>query len=400
MASVKVKLRPSTVAGRPGCIVYQITHRRVVKLFTTSYKLYPEEWDAKSQSIVFVSNNMREKELRDISQEIGWDMERINKVIAKYNSRYYEYTSDDIVKAFQRLTKENGFFYYMETIIKRLRTLNRIGTANNYRAALNSFKRFRNDEDLLIEAMGHDQMEDYQYYLKQSGLVPNSISFYMRIIRAVYNRAVKQELTQDRNLFHSVFTGMERTRKRAISLDKVKKIKGLDLSLKPNLEFARDVFLFLFYCRGMSFIDAAFLKKSDMRNGMISYRRHKTNQLLHVKIIEPIHRFLERYSVNDSPYLLPIIVHPGENERRQYESALRRVNNALKTISELADLPISLTTYVSRHAWASIAQSKNISVNIISDALGHDSISTTQIYLTSIDTSEIDKANELVIKGL
>lgn len=243
-------------------------------------------------------------------------------------------------------------------------------------------------------------MEDYQAYMTSAGLTPNSISFYMRILRAVYNRAVEQELTEDRRPFRTVFTGLEKTRKRAISISDIKRIRDLDLSLKPNLEFARDLFLFLFFCRGMSFIDAAFLKKSDIQNCVLSYRRHKTGQSLHIKVVKQIEEIINRYSNKDSPYLLPVITRPGEDERRQYETALRRVNKALKTITGMIKLPVTLTTYVSRHAWATIAKSKNIPVNVISDALGHDSIATTLIYLASIDASTVDQANELIIKDL
>lgn len=133
---------------------------------------------------------------------------------------------------------------------------------------------------------------------------------------------------------------------------------------------------------------------------MLTYRRHKTNQVLHIKIIEPIKDLIDRYSNKDSPYLLPVITRSDCDERKQYEAALRRVNNALKIIADMLKLPIPLTTYVSRHAWATIAKSKNVPVNVISDALGHDSIATTQIYLASIDTSVIDRANELIIKCL
>lgn len=169
-------------------------------------------------------------------------------------------------------------------IIFRLRQLNHTGTAHNYQAALHSLKRFRNDKDISFNEITHILVEDYQAYLKSLGLVPNSISFYMRIFRAVYNRIVEQELMQDCKPFHTAFTGMEKTRKRAISINDIRHIKELDLSMKPNLEFARDIFMFLFYCRGMSFVDAAFLRKSDVQNGRINYRRHKTNQLLYIKV--------------------------------------------------------------------------------------------------------------------
>ena len=329
-----------------------------------------------------------------------WDLERLSRIISNFESRIAEYSTDEIVDEYRRVTKENSLCYYMENAILRLLKLNHIGTANNYRAALGSFRRFSDGEDVMLEAIDHVLMEDYQSYLKQKELAPNSISFYMRILRAVYNRAVEEGLTQDRKPFRNVFTGTEKTVKRAISLSDVKRIKNLELSSRPNLEFARDIFLFLFYCRGMSFIDAVFLKKTDVKNGVLSYRRHKTGQLLHIKIIDQISELIERYSDKKSPYLLSIITVSDKDERTQYESALRRINNALKSIALMVNLQIPLTTYVTRHAWASIAKSKNISVNVISDALGHDSISTTQIYLASIDTSTIDRANELVVSDL
>ena len=141
-----------------------------------------------------------------------------------------------------------------------------------------------------------------------------------------------------------MFTGTEKTRKRAISIGDIRRIKDLDLSRRPNLEFARDVFLFLFLCRGMSFIDAAFLRKSDIQNGVLTYRRHKTGQQLQVKIIRQIEELTGRYPTDGLPYLLPIITVPGKDERKQYESALRRVNKSLKTIAEMAELPVTLTT--------------------------------------------------------
>jgi site-specific recombinase XerD len=334
------------------------------------------------------------------AQRLSWDLERLRGIIERFDCRQRAYSADDIVAEFQRTGKGNTFFVFMENVIVRLRQLGHTGTANNYRAALGSFKRFRAQEDIPIGAIDPAVMEDYQAHLNAAGLAPNSTSFYMRILRAVYNRAVEQELTVDRRPFRTVFTGTEKTLKRAVSISDIKRIKGLDLSHRPGLEFARDVFLFLFLCRGMSFIDAAFLRKSDVHNGVLSYRRHKTGQQLHVKVIRQIEELLARYPTDGQPYLLPIITVPGKDERKQYESALRRINKSLKTIAEMAKLPVTLTTYVTRHTWATVAKSKNVPVNVISDALGHDSVSTTQIYLASIDSSVIDNANELVVSEL
>lgn len=399
MATVKVKFRPSTVENQPGSIIYLVTHLGIVRQITTGYKVFPTEWDGKHSKVVVIQND-REAIVRHIAQRITEDVRCMERIVSGFDSKHLDYSSDNVVAEFRRVMKENTLFRFMERVINRLQNLRHSGTARNYQAAFNSFMRFRSDEDVVLEAVDNFLIEDYQAYLKSTGLAPNSISFYIRILRAVYNRAVEQGLTTDRRPFRSVSTGMEKTLKRAISLDDIRRIKDMDLSLKPGIEFARDIFLFLFYCRGMSFIDAAFLKKTDIKSGILSYRRHKTGQLLHVKIVQPLRDLINRYQSPETPYLLPIISNSDGDERKQYESALRRVNNALKSIASMTGISVSLTTYVTRHTWATAAKSKNVPVNVISDALGHDSIATTQIYLATIDTSVIDKANDLIIRDL
>lgn len=402
MATVKTKLRLSTVAGRPSSIIYQITHRRIVRQITTDYKVFPEDCKTGVSMIISVNDEAmgRLRVPRIISQKIRWDLERLNMIISKYENGHCEYSADMIVDAFQCMEKELSLFNIMQKSIIRLLQQNRIGTAKNYSAALGSFRNFRCNEDIPIDAIDYAVMEDYQSYLRMKGLALNSISFYMRILRAVYNHSVESGIISDRKPFRHVFTGMEKTFKRAISINNIRFIKDLDLSFKPNLEFARDMFMFLFYCRGMSFIDAAFLKKSDVVDNILFYRRHKTGQQLRIRMVPVIKDILDRYSDSQSPYLLPIITVSGKDGRIQYEAALRRINNGLRTIAKMLGMDTPLTTYVTRHAWASIAKAKNIPITVISDALGHDSIATTQIYLASIDATMIDKANEMIINDL
>lgn len=402
MATVKTKLRLSTVAGRPSSIIYQITHRRIVRQITTDYKVFPEDCKTGVSMIISVNDEAmgRLRVPRIISQKIRWDLQRLNMIISKYENGHCEYSADMIVDAFQCMEKELSLFNIMQKSIIRLLQQNRIGTAKNYSAALGSFRNFRCNEDIPIDAIDYAVMEDYQSYLRMKGLALNSISFYMRILRAVYNHSVESGIISDRKPFRHVFTGMEKTFKRAISIKNIRFIKDLDLSFKPNLEFARDMFMFLFYCRGMSFIDAAFLKKSDVVDNILFYRRHKTGQQLRIRMVPVIKDILDRYSDSQSPYLLPIITVSGKDGRIQYEAALRRINNGLRTIAKMLGMDTPLTTYVTRHAWASIAKAKNIPITVISDALGHDSIATTQIYLASIDATMIDKANEMIINDL
>lgn len=149
----------------------------------------------------------------------------------------------------------------------------------------------------------------------------------------------------------------------------------------------------------MSFIDMAYLKKKDLQNGILSYRRRKTGQQLFIKWEKSMQEIIDKYPANENSYLLPIIK-TDRNERLQYKNALRLVNNKLKEISVSTGLQSKLTMYVSRHSWASIAKSQNIPLSVISAGMGHDSENTTRIYLASLDNSMIDKANELILGKL
>lgn len=217
----------------------------------------------------------------------------------------------------------------------------------------------------------------------EPGNAPNTISFYTRILRAVYNRAVEEDIIENRNPFRHVYTGIEKTAKRALPLPAISKIKALDLTLTPALDYARDMFLLSFMLRGMSFVDMAFLRKSDLHNGYITYRRRKTGQQLVIEWTRDMQRILDKYPENASDYLLPIIRKRNTNERSAYRNMSYNINHHLKSIASMVGVNIPLTLYVARHSWASAAHSKGIPLRIISEGMGHDSESTTQIYLAS-----------------
>ena len=171
----------------------------------------------------------------------------------------------------------------MQSIIEQKKLMGYIRTAETYEATLRSFSAFLNGKDIALTKITPDIMQLYEAHLYNRGLLRNTTSFYMRILRAVYNRAVEKDLTINRNPFKHAYTGVDKTVKRAIPLKAIKQIKNLDLSLHPSLDFARDMFLMSFYTRGMSFVDMAYLQKKDLQNGVLSYRRRKTGQQLFIR---------------------------------------------------------------------------------------------------------------------
>ena len=262
MASVKVKYRPSSIDGKEGSIYYQVIYNRVVRQIRTNYRIFENEWNGKTLTVVVSvwASDERKNYLQSVVRCIEWDIKRLRAIIALYDKRSASYTADDIVAKFDKQANEQSLFSFMQGVIGQLKRLNRVRTSETYAATLSSFMKFRDGQDILLCEMDSDTMMLYESWLKAKGICPNTVSFYMRILRAVYNRAVEKELVEQKHPFKHVYTGIDKTVKRAVPLKAIKRIKELDLMLKPHLDYARDMFLFSFYTRGMSFIDMAYLK--------------------------------------------------------------------------------------------------------------------------------------------
>lgn len=401
MATIRVKFRASSIHEKEGALYYQLVHNRVIRQIKTAYRIYSDEWNNNSSEVIFCTfNEERKRLLTAISLNMKWDLKRLSKIIKDYNQKSIAYTSDEIVSSFVNHQKGNSLFSFMEGIIAQLKLLGKRRTSETYTSTLNSFTHFRLNKDVMLDEIDFDLILEYEAYLKSEQVCLNTISFYMRILRAVYNRAVEKNIITQCYPFKYVYTGIDKTIKRAVSLDTIKRIKYLDLSLYPSLEYVRDLFLFSFYTRGMSFVDIAYLRKRDLNNGILSYRRKKTGQQMYIKWEKCMQKIIDKYPCHHTPYLLPIINSTNKDERTQYQNANALTNRKLKEIQQLLKLEMPLTMYVTRHSWASIAKSKNIPVAVISESMGHDSEATTQIYLASLTTDVIDKANALILRGI
>ena len=298
------------------------------------------------------------------------------------------------------VTERKSFFSYMKSAALELSRSGNLRTSETYTAAMNSFRKFLKGRDIMVDEIDSSIITSYESWLKDRGVCPNSTSFYMRNLRAAYNKAAAGGLTPQRHPFRNVYTGVDRTHKRAIPLETVRALRDMDLSGNPAGEFARDMFMLSFYTRGMAFVDMAFLRKTDLTGSILTYRRRKTGQRLQIKWENCMQEIVSRYSSGTSPYLLPIIMNPGADERAQYLRAAGSINRHLKAIGRSLGLPAPLTMYVARHAWASAARSKNIPLPVISEGMGHGSDTTTRIYLASLDNTIIDEANRTIIGSL
>lgn len=382
--------------------MFQLIHGRLVRRITSKYKIFSSEWDERNGCIVLPMNSSpRYEQLSLIRFNVEWELRRINSIIRDTVVDGSQLCVDDVISRFLLCDDvRQSVFNFIRTQIMHKQKLGKIRSSETYKSTLNSFMHFRKGVDLPFNMIDSELLELYEAQMRYRGLSRNTTSFYMRILRTNYKMAVEKGLTKDCHPFRHVYCGMDKTIKRSISFGDIKKIKELDLSGKPVREYARDMFIFSFCTRGMSFVDMAYLKKKDLHNGYLTYRRKKTGQLLIIEWTRQMQEILNKYKPNKTKYLLPIIIREDGSERRQYQNQMMKINRHLKEVADMAHLSVPLSLYYSRHSWATIARGKDIPLSVISEGLGHESEATTQIYLDSIKSYEVDEANRKILNGL
>lgn len=399
MATIKIRFRPSSVKDKDGTLYYQIIHMRLVKQLYTDHRLRDDEWDNESGMVVISNDCGRSRSiyLSSVMEDINDGLTRLKAIVTRLDSSGKGYTVEDVASAFVSPTTVTGVVSFTRKLIDDLRKMGKKSMVRRYSLTLNSFLKFTEEREVAWEDFNSTFVTGFEEFLRNRGLCRNSSSFYMRNLRSIINRALEHDYDVPRNPFKHVYMGVDKTVKRAVSLKTVCKIRDVNLSAYPHLDFARNLFMFSFYTRGMSFVDIAFLRKIDLSNGIITYFRRKTSQQIQVRVENQTREIMDKLGESTTSYLLPIIGSETTDADSQYRNVYHRVNRNLKKLGEMLKLETKLTLYVARHAWASIAHHNNIPISTISKAMGHDSETTTLIYLSSIDSSVVDKANRRIM---
>jgi integrase len=378
-------------------LVFQIIHCRRKRLLYSPYHLHEENFDFDRSRVV----NRRGRRLDNLSQinaYIESSLIELRQTICRLEDRPGGYSVSDVIDLYRSNQDYSFVVPYMRRLINNISLEGRTGTACAYRSTLNCLLRYLGkNECLSFEDITVRWLNGFVSHLHGSGLKLNTVNFYLRIMRAVYNRAWKEEVPGAHFIspFRKIRIGSVRTAKRAVSKNCILQIARERAFNEGRLSLARDLFLFSFYSRGMPFVDMAFLKYSDLSGDMIHYTRRKTGQPLNVMMEEPLKLLIEKYR-NDGEFVLPILKSGSKTLYSQYQSALRRYNRQLNTLSAQLHLPVPLTSYVARHSWATIARSSGIPVSVISEGLGHSSEKITYTYLAALDPSVLNAANRRV----
>ena len=355
----------------------------------------------------FIQHNIHIKMILriEIPQElIRQDAEIVIKVSNRNNALGYviekgsEHDAQQIVK--EDMNGGPTLSEYVRELTQRLYKNGKYRSADIYMCTLHSFMRFRKEKDLLISQLDSLIMEDYESYLRKNGLTLNTISFYMKRLRAIYNKALEQYGLEDRKPFAHSFTKNTPTAKRALTAENIHQIVAAT-TVTEEEALARDLFLFSFYTRGMSFVDIAFLEKGSIKDGQLIYKRKKTGKELRVAWRPCMQEIADRHPSLDGKHLLGIVNQNVVTDvRKQYHYRQCRVNKALQKFTRRIGIPMKVTMYCARHSWATIAKEKNIPISVISDSMGHNSEKITRIYLKSINDDVIDRYNDMLIEAI
>lgn len=300
---------------------------------------------------------------------------------------------------------------YMKSVIERLTADKKRPAVHTYNATLNSFTKFfggqGTEEMLVTDVFTAGKLKEYEAWLRSRNASWNTVSTYMRVLKAVYNRLVEaKRLTYDARLFDSVYTKVEAQSKRSLTEEQMNTLLHTDFEKLPeDVQNVLAYFLLMFLFRGMPFIDMAYLRKHDLKEHCITYCRHKTGKKMVVRIPHEATALFEkcRNKKTDSGYLFPILDETTENDKKLYENyrqALRTFNRKLAKMAALLLPGTNISSYTARHTWATLAFYSGIPIGIISKALGHSSIKVTETYLKPFENEKVDAANDELIMSV
>lgn len=407
MTTIKILRRTSRGRDYLGSLYVRVIHERRVSTLTLPIRLYGNEWDSRNECVSYQgSDTYRQRELTMVSTQLRQVREQFSDILNKLESSGV-YHSRDLIRLYRWRSNKKSLWNFTERLYEELSERGQVRTARAYRTVSRGLIDFSSAPELHLSELTSGLIKRFETHLKNLGRAANTISYYMRNLRAIYHRAIDSGLLRGDtdHPFHGVYTGVQVTRKRALSREGIRRLYKLDPGAAcadkeecSKLLDAQRLFFFSFHARGMSFVDMAYLRKNNIRSGVLSYFRKKTGQLIEIKVTAYMQSILNYFSQSNknSVYVFPIIRDGGGSERLQYESGLRGQNKRLQRLALLAGLKEHVSTHVARHSWATMAKRENLPLWVISEGLGHSNEKTTYTYLASFERSVLDLAGERI----
>ena len=319
------------------------------------------------------------------------------------NAEQKEYTTTTLLHDEHRKFELKTVKQFYQELIEQYKANEKCGNRLIYKSSYNSINVFTNGNlEIPFSAIDVAWLNKYEKWLRSKGNKETTMSLMFRTLRSAYNKAIESKCARKSDYPFNDYRISKfdvSTEKRAIAKADVLKFSTdvHSIGKQQYVQLSKDIFIFSYLCGGINFTDIANLTKDNIIEGKrLHYIRQKTGKLIKLGLSEEALKIIKRYAVESKGYLFPILnaqLHktPLQKQNRIHKM-LGKVNKNLKLLAAQLGVEANLTTYVARHSFASVLKKSGVNIALISEALGHSDLTTTQIYLDSFDNEQIDAA--------
>lgn len=384
-------------------IMLRLTKNRKRKYISLHISLALQYWDAEKCK---PRRNCPDKER--IEALIQQKTQELQSQVMDFKTSDKEYTLNTLVEKASRKVVRQTVGEYLNGYIDRLLAEKRVGNAKTFQELRTSLTKFCRSLDFYFIDIDAEWLKRYEQWLRvERHYSDNSIGIRFRSLRVLYNSAITDGLIKKTDYPFDTFKVSrfkEATAKRSLTKEDIRRIMDCEVRTltkypKPFLQLAKDLFLFSYLSCGINLTDILHIRYADIVDGRLVFNRQKTGKLLSFQLQPAVLDILDKYrqpNAHPQDYVFPVLrrsVHiTAQQQYGRVQRTNKRINRYLKLIGEHLHLPITLTTYVARHSFATVLKRSGVSTSIISESLGHSSEKITQIYLDSFENSQIDAA--------
>ena len=397
MASIDVVLFASKILknGEHPIMVRLIKDRKA-KYISTGESCSKAFWDDKK--------NLPSKK-HPLSKEMVIKIEKVKteakRLLMKLEDEQSDFSSEEFTKKLKNQSRKTTVIQFLDEVIAELIKADKIGNANVHKNLRNVILRFRNKKDFTFAELDGSFLRKFEQDFRERGVSEVSMSVHFRTFRALYNRAIIEDFAKkesDPFVDFKVSKFNTKTKKRAIKKDEILKIANLIVEKGTRLYNSQNAFMFSYYCSGINISDIIELEwKNISPDDMLDYVRNKTGQQMKLKLLPPAKEILAYYQkYNTGDYIFPYLdksTHKTETQiNNRVKKITKQINQDLKTLAQMAEIEINLTTYVARHTFATVLKRSGVSIPKIGEMLGHGAEKTTTIYLDDFENEELYEA--------
>jgi integrase/recombinase XerD len=404
--SINLVLRAEANADGKHSILVRIIHNRTVSSITLNHlSVYKQDWDESLMQVKKTGKYIPQREL--LNNRLMDVRSQLQKLVFKLEDEgvLNKITAKEIRQLFLNKPTTSTISDYIDNLIRYYNDIGQHGNAAIYKQCQSFLGRYAKNS-ITFEQLTQETLQRIQTNYLSKGYSPNGLSVYLRTLKAIYNHAVKNGVAKAENYpFKGFDIPKQNTLKVYVNRSDIALIAGYAIEVETTAWHCRNLWLFMYYCSGMSIADLARLKPSNLNNGHLTYIRTKTKRKkqdtpIVLKVPEPALLILEHYIADKGEYIFPIIKHTNmpEKHRTDIHNYAKLIKKHMNRIAQALNIQANITPGIARHSWANAAREVTQDKKLIQQALGHSSIKTTEIYMGSFSNNEIDNLVDLISK--